>query len=441
LKGSDPSGGEFQKDAELDKPGIVGARWWNRSLVDEDRGVRRRQFLVGLTVAGGAVAAASALGVGFFSLVRGESTSLSLRNALAMQRQFGWDFGARGVALVFDGQAEGPFVRGDLVSMASVMSPLLRGPNAKFYVGTLVESLFASPLAALPDPRDGRPAPDAAPFRRVADVLMPVITPAMRRAYEVGEALARLASSHADLAVLADLAGPEAVALAAGAATVFEPVLLLDNWPHPHGVVPSHLTLAALAYYQPRFASQKRDALRPPLFVLDQARLSSYSEQSDRFDNRYYARVPPLAALAKDGIRELLYVVPTPSSLPEPSDLKGVLSQERGAAGVHVQALSLTDFAADPTSGDSGRLLYGGSRRMDGAFWEDYGFGAKPVGAPRPGSPTTYGYRFVPVPQGPSPSLGTVGQVAVVVAASGLILSAALDRRGSMNRFAGGWYG
>jgi hypothetical protein len=31
--------------------------------------------------------------------------------------------------------------------------------------------------------------------------------------------------------------------------------------------------------------------------------------------------------------------------------------------------------------------------------------------------------------------------VAVVATASGLILAAALDRRGSMNRFAGGWSG
>src|SRR5512134_2701213 len=121
------------------------------------------------------------------------------------------------------------------------MAPAAQGPNAKYHVGTLVESLFATPITRLPDPQDGRPAPDSAPFKRVADVLMPVVTPAMQRAYGVGEALARLAGWRSGLAVLADLPGPEAVAFAAGAATTFEPVLLLDNWPHPHGVVPSHL--------------------------------------------------------------------------------------------------------------------------------------------------------------------------------------------------------
>ncbi len=440
-------GGEFEKDVEVDKPGIVGARWWHRSLMDEDRGVQRRRVLIGLAAAGGAVAAISALGVGVVMLVKPEATALDTRNALAMQKQYGWDFGARGVALVFDGKAEGPFVRTDLQSLSKVM--VARGPNAKYYVGTLVESLLATPIATLPDPEDGRPAPDSAPYKRVADVLMPVVTPAMQRAYAVGEALARLGGWREGLAVLVDLPGPEAVAFAAGAATMFEPILLLDNWPHPHGVVPSHLTLAALAYYQPRFASQRERVFSAPLFVLDRARLSPYSEQSDRFDNRYYARMPKLPALAKDGVRALLYVVSSPTALPEPADLSAVLSAgpAPGAANeptVEVRALALSDFASDPAAGHPEKLFYSGSARTDAAFWDAYSFGSKATPAARPSaaSSATKDYRFVP-PATPVPSTtpANLGRVAVVVAASGLILAAALDRRGSMNRFAGGWSG
>jgi hypothetical protein len=435
----------FEKDVEVNKPGIVGARWWHQSLMDEDRAVQRRHFLVSLTVAGGAIAAMSAFGVGVFELVKKESTSLGLRNALGMQRLYGWDFGARGAPLVFDGVAEGPFLRESLSRLAWAVSPWEQGPNAKYYVATLIESVFATPTATLPDPEDGRPAPDSAPFKRLSDVLLPVVTPAMKGAYGVGEAVARLAGLRRGLAVLVDLPGPEAVAFAAGAADRFEPVLLLDNWPHPHGVVPSHMTLAALAYYQPRFASQKKDASRSPLFVLDRSRLNPYSEEVGRFDNRYYARMPKLSVLAKDGIRSLLYVVSSPSALPEPADLKLVLAPAPAgggseAAGVQVQALALTDFASDPASAQPERFFYGGSARKDPSFQQDYAFGPRSaVEAQRAGSPATHEYGFLPASS--SPSLARVGEVAVVVAASGLILSAALDRRGSMNRFAGGWSG
>ena len=62
-------------------------------------------------------------------------------------------------------------------------------------------------------------------------------------------------------------------------------------------------------------------------------------------------------------------------------------------------------------------------------------FGAKKA------SSTTADHAFVP--RGTS-SLGppaNFGTVPVIITASGLILSAALDRNGSMNRFAGGWSG
>ena len=186
MSSSDPKqpGYEFQQDVALDKPGIVGARWWHQGLLDEERKVSRRQMLIGLGAAGGAVAAVAGLGVGVASLFKPEKTSLALRNAHAMQKQYGWDFGARGVPLVFNGQAEGPFVRAELQKLAAVMAPR-PGPRATYYIPTLVASLTAVPTSTLPDPEDGRPRPDGAPFRRLADVILPIITPEMppRRSY------------------------------------------------------------------------------------------------------------------------------------------------------------------------------------------------------------------------------------------------------------------
>jgi hypothetical protein len=246
----------------------------------------------------------------------------------------------------------------------------------------------------------------------------------------VGEAFARLAGGRPGTAALVDLPGPEAVAFAAGAALAFEPVLLLDNWPHPHGVVRSHRTLAALAYYQPRFATAAAErAGFAPVFVLDRSRLSPYSEETNRFDNRYYARPPALDALANDGIRIFFYVVSSPSALPEPDDLAALAA---GEPRVEVRALAVSEFESDPTAGHPERVDYGGSVRADAAFWSDYG--AAPDGV----SAAAKDHRFGPRPSAARPP---VGQVAVIAAASGIILSAALDRRGSMNRFAGGWSG
>jgi hypothetical protein len=363
-------------------------------------------------------------------LGRKEKVALASRQSLAMQKAYGWDFGARGVALNVIGEAGGPLLLTELAELPAVMAPRT-GPNARYYVPTLVESLLAQPTAALPDPEDGQPRPDSAPFRKLVDVIVPIVTPEMRQAYAAGEALGRMSQGRAGVAVLADMPGHQAVAFAAGAATAFEPVLLLDNWPHPHGVVPSHLALAALAYYQPRFAAQSDRVGAPPLFVLDRLRLNAYSEEGDRFDNRYYARVPPLESLAQDGVRTLLYVVATPAALPEPDDLNPLLAPASGAAGVEVRAMALTDFRRDPAGRSPEEVHYGGSPAGGHTFWLGHGGGAV-------GSSATSDHRFLPRAVG---GRRPVSQVPVMVTEGGLIVAAALDRRGSMNRFAGGWSG
>ena len=166
---------------------------------------------------------------------------------------------------------------------------------------------------------------------------------------------------HKDLngiAVIVDLLGPESVAFAAGCAGTLDPVILFDNWPHPRGVVLSHLTLAACAYYQPLFAKARAALLAaktsaPPIFLLDRARLTSYSDDSKQFDNRYVARVPSVSQLSKLGISRTLYVTPTDADL-ELDDLNDdfVYTARQGA---QLRAVAATSFAshaaATPTLG------------------------------------------------------------------------------------------
>ena len=261
----------------------------------------------------------------------------------------------------------------------------------------------------------------------------------MQRAYAVGEALARLAGWRQGLAVLVDLPGPEAVAFAAGAADVFEPVLLLDNWPHPHGVVPSHLTLAALAYYQPRFASQKERVVSAPLFVLDRARLTAFSEETDRFDNRYYARMPRLRRWRRKASALSFTSCPRrarcPNRRPQRRPAAGARGWRRRGAGRRRPGHVLDRLRQRSARGARPAPLRW-LRRTDAAFWDDYSFGtrSRPRGR-RATSSATRDYRFVP--RAPAARPANLGTVAVVAAASGLVLAAALDRRGSMNRFAG----
>src|SRR5919109_4929347 len=83
--------------------------------------------------------------------------------------------------------------------------------------------------------------------------MRPILTRAMAEAFGRGEALRRDLLSQVTRAeetlFVADLPGPEAVAYGAGLASWADVVVNFDNWPHPHGVVRSHETLAAMLYY------------------------------------------------------------------------------------------------------------------------------------------------------------------------------------------------
>ena len=92
----------LRQDARVDEPGIVGARWWQDSVVDP---VGRRTTILALLAVGGGLAVAG------IAIDACEPTKEQRLGALALQRKYGWSFGAATESLVFDGVSTEPFDR------------------------------------------------------------------------------------------------------------------------------------------------------------------------------------------------------------------------------------------------------------------------------------------------------------------------------------------
>jgi len=405
MNAPDASRPPMVRDAWIDKPGIIGARWWQDSIADP---ATRRDALKAMLIAGGVLTGAAVAGALIKHALDGDpEVRIEARDALEMQREFGWDFGASGESLTFNGESFEPFDRSRLARMTAELAPA--SPRYRpFYVPTIFESPAAD--------RRSVPAGDPTAFVPLRDVLKPLATPAMSVAFAQGETLARWVreTNHRDFAVICDLAGPDAVALAAGAASAFDPVFAVDNWPHPRGVVLAHLTLAAAAHYQPLFAkaaaSKPKEA--PPLFVLDRARLSPYTDDAAQFDNRHLARLPTGGKLVALGYRRVIYIGPDETSA-ELDDLADELADYR-ASGVEIRRLGVTDGALFAPGSDPGAL-----RRLSA------------IGSVYAPAPRTNLYASGP----------RLGLMPVVLAAgTGAVLGARMSRSGSWNRTSG-WGG
>jgi hypothetical protein len=319
----------FQRKVMTRQPGLIGAQWWNEGLSAMSDPVSRRKALQALAVFGGMVT------VGGIALAAtGEDEYLEMHDALQMQRQRGWNFGATDDTLTFTGQANVPLRPQELSALATEMAPR-QDALKPFYQATLFQSV-STPGS-------------------LVNELRPIYTSEMEAAYNQGQALATLFAEQPEAArataVLVDLPGPESVAFAAALARSFEPVFTFDNWPHPVGVVPAHLTLAAVAYYQStlRQLAQGRTLPAPPVFVMDRQRLLAYTDQERQFDNRYMARMPASEQLRKLGIQHVLYVVPGGNApLQELDDLNEDFVAWR-TAGLDVKLVAASDFRPDPT--------------------------------------------------------------------------------------------
>ncbi|MCY1080140.1 hypothetical protein [Archangium lansingense] len=319
----------FQRKVMTRQPGLIGAQWWNEGLSAMSDPVSRRKALQALAVFGGAVA------VGGIALAAaGEDEYLEFHDALQMQRERGWNFGATDDSLTFSGQANVPLKPQELTALATELTPK-QDALKPFSQATLFQSVSAS--------------------GSLVNALSPINTPEMITAFNQGQALASLFAGQPEAAlataVLVDLPGPESIAFSAALAERFEPVFTFDNWPHPVGVVPAHLTLAAVAYYQPTFRqlTPKRTLPAPPVFVLDRQRLAPYTDRQQEFDNRYMARMPSAEQLRKLGVKHVLYVVPGGKPpLEELDDLNEDFVAWR-TAGLDVKLVAASDFQPGPT--------------------------------------------------------------------------------------------
>jgi hypothetical protein len=473
---NDPTtGAPYRRDRGVDKPGIVGARWWHASLVDQAAQIARRDAIRNILVAGGVIAGFGAMlamcvkatshssSGGSGLLGSDPDTSETRKTSLEMQKEYGWAFGSVGETLVFDGVTTRPFEAGALSRLAGDLAPA-----SKSLLPFFQATLFQSPDAVPPSLGKLDPS-EVTGFQPLSSAMKPIFTPAMDAAYARGKSIASLFTGSpgaARTALIVDLPGPEAVAFAAGAISALDPVFLFDNWPHPRGVVRAQETLSAAAYYQPLFAEARR-APRPgraPMFVLDRRRIATYTDDATEFDNRYVAKLPSsVAALRALDVSHVLYVVPARTDASrELDDLNDELVLY-SAGGIDVKALSLDMFAADAgdagastpeRSDEAGDVYYGGSPGSHHAFFVDYPW-AKPSRAATMRPAANPGKTYVPKARATSYSTGSpsaavtskprpvsFGTVPVIVAVgTGVILGARYSRSGSWNRASGGFGG
>ena len=233
-------------------------------------------------------------------------------DSLDLQKRHGWNLGAQDTRLFFrntsstDATGSADWKRyTDPSRLISAWRPRSRSWEP-YMAPTLMQALESASLR---------------------EQIRPIFTPGMEGAFKRGEVLRKDLLSQVtkgpETLFIADLPGPEAVAFGAGLAGWADVVPTFDNWPHPAGVTPSHETLAAMLYYANYVQEQKKKAPEPApaLLLLDSRRLSPYTDDGNKFDNRYLANVPLADALQERGIRNVLYVVPDRSQKQENDDL------------------------------------------------------------------------------------------------------------------------
>lgn len=423
---------KFRLLAEADTPTVVGKAWWNEALKLAASGDQRRNLLIAAGVATGGLfmlptaAATLAMGTSIVSGIAGPDTTK--KNALELQKTYGWSFGVvdESRTLSFAGGQPDPAVTAArLASLAEDLAPSLPAHRST-YVPTLFQALTDQPTGSTVTEDRA-----ASPFVPLADVIVPLRTPEMAAAAIDARWLRTLlAGRTAGIAVIVDRPGPDSVAFAAELADAFDPVFLFDNWPHPRGVVPAHLTLAAALALQPRFVEMRaiRGASAPPLFVLDRNRLNPYTDDQSQFDNRSLARIPTAAWFRTQGIQRVFYVAPNHVTVLESDDLTDDFLALVGE-GVDVRALQLADAYSAATTEDA-----------RASFNARYGFPSTPPPPPTAPTPAST-WRPAPRTSAFSGVAGTgrtrppgFGEVPVVLGAGGVILGALYYRNGSWNR-------
>jgi hypothetical protein len=368
---TDPPAKPFSRQSFADTEEYVGARWWQESLRRSSANpIGRRKALLTLAVLGGSAAV-----IGLLVRLATDSDDLDITmDALDLQRREGWNAGHAGAALRFPYPSatdvdDGQGWRDALTTLAKDMAPA-QAALAPFYVPTLLQAPAEPSNASLRSALSPvEPAPDHRDILRGEAILL----------------LFKGVQMPSDIAVILDLDGPTSVAVAAGMAPGFDPVFTFDNWPHPLGVVPSHLTLGAILYYRPLFLRMRdeRSGRAPPVFVLDRNRLARYTDEDTQFDNRYVARLPTAVNLDALGVKRVLYVTPGKSDMRELDDLNEDFVAFRNAS-IDVKVMPLSDLEKPPAQSTAERpaYYYGGHPYTHFLFWPSYGWHASRAPAP-----------------------------------------------------------
>jgi hypothetical protein len=422
------SGSGFRLLAEANTPTVIGKAWWSQSLQLSRAGDVRRLLIggaaafVGLQMVGGVCAVAGAIvNGGSDDGASNPDVRREKRDALALQRQYGWNFGAVGesATMPFEGGHTGLIDRASIERLAVALAP--KNPSLMpLYVPTLFQAITARPTNQTHEEARNTG------FVSLADVLTPMTTPAMGQAMSEATLLKTLlGDSFEHTAVVVDLDGPASVAFAAELSNRFDPVFCFDNWPHPRGVVRAHETLAAAATLLPTFEQNAvlRPQNAPPVFVLDRRRLTPYVDEENTFDNRSVARLPGADVLMRLGIKRVFYIAPDGASVVDLDDVNEDLVVWHAAAGIPVRTVDFDDWRGINTE------------TAAATFAAQYGVpppaGASPT--PTRASSWTPASRTSPYVAHSRPPV--FGQVPVVVdIAAGAVLGSVLYRSGSWNR-------
>ena len=383
-----------------DSPGGELAPWFKKEI--------SRRSATGRIGKGLAISSVLAMaGISIYKVASSNDDEITL-DSLELQKQQGWNVGSTDKPLAFPAGSIKQLDSINQTDWTKFLEPnrLISAVKPSvdqwqpFFVPTLIQGLAQTSL---------RPQ------------LYPISTPAMTESYNRAQGLGELISQSqnaAETLVIADLPGPESVAVGASLGDKLSVIPAFDNWPHPLGVVHSQETLAALVGYANEIEEKKKSlkANAPGLLLLDNSRLAPYVDADSQFDNRYLAKVPPASELKSRGVKSILYVVPSASQKEELDDLNDEFVDWQ-KNGIEVRMLSLDEFkpydepiaSKAPQAGVVGapvapverHYYYGGSPFMHWWFFSNYLY------RPYPTVIVTRGGRSVPLsrpPAGFSPS-------------------------------------